>query len=207
MGHRISVPLSKSTIYPGSHLSRVYCTPNESSCIADQTLLKNYRMTILNLRSCWPWTCFNQSGLSLCRMDLKFSAHTYFMMRNSNLNSVSTENQHEILNKFGKCLLRVFCFDTLIHSQMTKSNLIKELSNDNARNSIKVRLIFKGRLFFDVIANFSAYFWFGLFSTDGLFSRKYGIPFTLRAETFADRNLCFFRVFCPFLRKFLPLKI
>ena len=38
-------------------------------------------------------------------MDLKFSAHTYFMMRNSNLNSVSTENQHEILNKFGKCLL------------------------------------------------------------------------------------------------------
>ena len=38
-------------------------------------------------------------------MDLKFSAHTYFMMRNSNLNSVSTENQHEILNNFGKCLL------------------------------------------------------------------------------------------------------
>ena len=27
------------------------------------------------------------------------------MMRNSNLNSVSTENQHEILMKFGKCLL------------------------------------------------------------------------------------------------------
>ena len=64
-------------------------------------------MTTLNLRSCWPWTCFNQSGLSLCRMDLKFSAHTYFMMRNSNLNSVSTENQHEILNKFGKCLLTI----------------------------------------------------------------------------------------------------
>ena len=35
-------------------------------------------------------------------MDLKFSAHTYFMMRNSNLNSVSTENQHEILMKFGE---------------------------------------------------------------------------------------------------------
>ena len=46
----------------------------------------------------------NQNGLSLCRMDLKFSAHTYFLMRNSNLNSISTENQHEILMKFGKCL-------------------------------------------------------------------------------------------------------
>ena len=34
-------------------------------------------------------------------MDLKFSAHTYFMMRNSNLKSVSTENQHEILMKIG----------------------------------------------------------------------------------------------------------
>ena len=63
-----------------------------------------FNMTTLNLRSCWPWTCFNQSGLFLCRMDLKFSAHTCFMMRNLNLNSVSTENQHEILMKFGKCL-------------------------------------------------------------------------------------------------------
>ena len=41
----------------------------------------------------------------LCHMDLKFSAHTYFLMRNSNLNSVSTENQHEILMKFGKCII------------------------------------------------------------------------------------------------------
>ena len=45
------------------------------------------------------------SGLSLCRMDLKFSAHIYFMMRNSNMNSVSTENQHENLMKFAKCPL------------------------------------------------------------------------------------------------------
>ena len=30
------------------------------------------------------------------------------MMRNSNLNSVSTENQHEILMKFGKCLLKEY---------------------------------------------------------------------------------------------------
>ena len=44
-----------------------------------------------------------KSGLSLCRMDYKFSAHTYFLMRISNLNSVSTENQHEIFMKFGKC--------------------------------------------------------------------------------------------------------
>ena len=35
-------------------------------------------MTTLKLRRCWPWTCFNQIGISLCRMDLKFSAHNLF---------------------------------------------------------------------------------------------------------------------------------
>ena len=50
------------------------------------------------------YSSLNQSGLSLCRMELKFSAHTYFLMRNSNHNSIPTENQHEILMKFGKCL-------------------------------------------------------------------------------------------------------
>ena len=44
--------------------------------------------TTLKLRSCWPWRCFNQSGLSLCCMDLKFSAHSYFWTRNLNLKSV-----------------------------------------------------------------------------------------------------------------------
>ena len=56
-------------------------------------------------------------------MDLKVSAHTYFMMRNSNLNSVSTENQHEILNKFGKCLLVLLCISMLLkhHRQLSLS--------------------------------------------------------------------------------------
>ena len=35
-----------------------------------------------------------------------FSKRIFFLMRNSNLNSVSTKNQHEILMKFWKCLLK-----------------------------------------------------------------------------------------------------
>ena len=50
----------------------------------------------LKLRSFLPWTCFNQSGVSLCRMYLKFSAHAYFRTRNSNLKSVSNKNKLEI---------------------------------------------------------------------------------------------------------------
>ena len=59
-------------------------------------------------------------------MDLKFSAHTYFMMRNSNLNSVSTENQHEILNKFGKCLfVNIFVITTVsIGTQFHLSSVV-----------------------------------------------------------------------------------
>ena len=44
------------------------------------------------------YNILDQSGLSLCRMNLKFSAQAYFLMRNSNLNSVSTKNQHEIFS-------------------------------------------------------------------------------------------------------------
>ena len=47
-------------------------------------------------------TCFDQCGLSLLSYGLEFSAHAYFFIRNSNLKSVSTKNQHEILIIFGK---------------------------------------------------------------------------------------------------------
>ena len=55
-------------------------------------------------------------------MDLKFSAHTYFMMRNSNLNSVSTENQHEILN-----IYRDYNFSDFFKLDKTFS-MIREMS-------------------------------------------------------------------------------
>ena len=66
------------------------------------------------------------------------------MMRNSNLNSVSTENQHEILNKFGKCLLVLlgkkkildfdwtdfYCLETFIHAndKNRKQNKVKSVN-------------------------------------------------------------------------------
>ena len=50
------------------------------------------------------------------------------MMRNSNLNSVSTENQHEILNKFGKCLLT----NKVDGKCLAKSSLIRKMGGSNA---------------------------------------------------------------------------
>ena len=44
-------------------------------------------------RSFRHWTCYNQNDLSACCMDLKFLAHAYVQMRNSNLNSVFYKDQ------------------------------------------------------------------------------------------------------------------
>ena len=63
------------------------------------------------------------------------------MMRNSNLNSVSTENQHEILNKFGKCLF--------VESKMLYA---KELQNLlNGLLAIDSRYGSNGRIFITLV--------------------------------------------------------
>ena len=46
------------------------------------------------------------------------------MMRNSNLNSVSTENQHEILNKFGKCLIVQFFKEMVMRKILKKLKVL-----------------------------------------------------------------------------------
>ena len=71
-------------------------------------------------------------------MDLKFSAHTYFMMRNSNLNSMKI---HEILMKFGKCQLMEYLEVNKFHAvssyrRMRSTDLAATLFLDNFRKEV-----------------------------------------------------------------------
>ena len=89
-------------------------------------------------------------------MDLKFSAHTYFMMRNSNLNSVSTENQHEILNKFGKCLLCKLCahgiFDLLEMCDFSRRYGFLFLLNQLIPSKVDEKVSFKNFIILKIVA-------------------------------------------------------
>ena len=67
-------------------------------------------------------------------------------MRNSNLNSVSTKNQHEILMKFGKCLLE----DTWYLMKKKETNT-KCLRNDW---SMRGRYLMTENLFYKFLPDF-----------------------------------------------------
>ena len=83
-------------------ISSTYCK-EKGHFYWSMSTVKSFLISNLLSMASFSWKNFTQkiicdykSGLSLCRMYLKFSAYAYFRTRNSNLKSVSNKNQLEI---------------------------------------------------------------------------------------------------------------